>query len=476
MKKVYLLPLAAMALTALAGCGQQDSRPVLVYRSWDYGTETQNNEERQLIKAFEEKNNCRVKCVENVGTGSFYWENVVISMDTGVDLADVVNLPTISDGLADQYLLNIKELVNADPEYSSIPEILRSACSFKSGVYAIPARMNLQGYFANVDIIETVLNISVDDLNVNSPYSKIEQIINKAADTFATNKVVGLSSAAHFIDAQPSVLDTTNQLGYFTWDGTKYNLDSGIFKNAVNQAKELFTSGKTLDSFSGDQKTELGLDPEIDPIVDAWNKGKLALRYGYTYEAPDMLEKDTSRYEYRFIGNPGGKISIVGDYYGIYKNTKNAELAYTFAKWMPLGKDGFTKRMELFKKKGTINSLPLTDDETVIEDYFSKFGNSTLYTGLQDAFTKIHQSNGAMPEGAKVVPGFFKSRNDITVQGATVETPDETVQNPTMFNLLDYCYKGYTSIENYLSGTNNLNTLANEQYNNWMNKNAGKYQ
>ena len=475
-KKVYLLPLAAMALTALAGCGQQDNRPVIVYRTWDQGTAAENNEERRLVQAFEAKENVRVKIVENTtiaGDSNSYWQFLKASIFNGIDVADVFMLPTIGNGLESEFLLNIKEYTDADEEFQQVPASIREACKFKSGVYAVPARMNLQGYFANLTVIEAQLGIDVGEagekLSVNSSYDKIEQIINAAANTPNTNKVFGLNSPTHFIDTMASVLDTsdTKTLGYFTWDGSAYHLDDQAFVQGVQKARDLFEAKKTMDAYTADELAEY----DVTDMVDAWNKGKLALRYGATYEMPDMLNPDKKLpgTTYKFIGNPGGKISIVGDYYGIYKKTEKPELAYKFAKWMSFGKEGFKKRMELYYPTGAVNSLPLQNDVSLVNEYFQKFGSSTEMKGLEDAFEYIKTKS--MVEGAKVVPNYFASRQSAKT-GLTVGD----IENATMFELLNACVVHGADITLYTSGTSNINTIANNRYKQWMTEYGGKYQ
>ena len=476
-KRTFVFPIMMIAVMALSGCNSggnnggdtskdDANKKTLIYRSWDLGTEAQNNEERRLVKAFEEKENVKVKIVENPGDGNFYWDGIKASVINGIDLADVMMVPNLDWPLAAEYLLNIKSMADADPEFAKVPASIRDACTFKSGIYAVPARMNLQGYFVNTTLVEGKLGIRTRDLNVNSEYSAIESIINEAANH---SDVVGLNSAAHFIDTMASVLDETGDLGYFTWDGSAYHLDSSAFITGVQKGRAFFDAGKTLDAYNDEQRLALGLDPELDPKVDAWNKGKLALRYGYTYEIPDMLDSNSLNQSYKFIGNPGGKITIVGDYYGIYKETKEPELAYKFAKWMSFGLEGFKKRMDLYEEKGSVNSLPLIDDENLINDYFDRFGSSSEMSGLEAAYEYIQTKS--MVEGVKVVPGFLSARQNKKT-GVTIGEID----NATMFELLNACIVGGQDIASYTSGAVNINTIANKTYTDWMSKYGSKYE
>ena len=454
---------AQSSSTPAQSSSQSGPKKELIYRSWDLGTEAQDNEERQLVRAFEEAENVTVHIVENPGSGNAYWDGIKASVFNGIDLADVMMVPNLDWPLASQYLLNIKEYTQNDEEFAKVPASIREACALKSGVYAVPARMNLQGYFINTTLVEGTLGVRTDRIDCYSSFDKLENIIEKAA---ANKSVVGLDSPAHFIDTMASVLDETGEMGYFTWDGSAYHLDSEAFISGVQKGRALFDAGKTLDSYDEEKRDALGLDPENDPKVDAWNKAKLAMRYGYTYEIPDMLENNTLNQSYKFVGNPGGKISIVGDYYGIYKNTKEPELAYKFAKWMSFGKQGFLKRMELYTPKGSVNSLPLTDDEDLIEKYFELFGSSSEMSGLETAYEYIQEKS--MVEGVKVVPGFLQARQN---KKTGISLGD--IENATTFELLNACIVGGEDIAQYAES---LNRLANKTYSDWMNNYGVDYE
>ena len=479
-KSLYLISVALLGFLSLTACGQKESngnkeennneqqdttpKKTITYRSWDYGTEAQNNEERQLVAAFEKAENVKVKIVENIVQGDGYWDGVKASIINKIDLADVMMIPNLDQPLAAQYLLNIKEYADADPEFATVNPSIREACTFKNGIYAVPARLNLQGYYANTTLLGQI-GVETRGLNCSSPYSVIEEIIQKAS---AVQGVVALSSAAHYIDTMASVFDESGQLGYFTWDGEKYNLDSQAFIRGVQAAKEIFEAKKSLDAYTVEDLEAINSDTE-SPLTYLWNNGKLALRYGYTYEAPDIVENNQTNNSYAFIGNPGGKVTIVGDYYGIYKETKEPELAYKFAKWMSFGKQGFSQRMELYKEKGAINTLPMVDDDDLVEKYFEYFGDSSTLRGLANAYD--YCLTKGMVEGTKVIPGYNLARYNKKTGIKVGET-----ENATMFFLLDACYKSGDDITKYTSGSTNINTIANSTYTNWLNLYGGNYE
>ena len=474
MKKRICMVLLAAGVVSLSACnmgGKKENKKdeekrdiTIVYRSWDYGTEGQDNEERRMIQAFEDTHkNIKIQICENVSSGNFYWDDIRASVQSGLDCADVFMIPNMDWPLAAGYLRNIKEFTDADEEFAKVPDSIKSACTFKSGVYSLPARMNLQGYFVNLTKVNQVLGIETRNLSVNSPKEIIDQIVDAA---YAEPSIVGLNSAAHYIDTMPTVLDESGSYGYYTWDGSSYHLDSQAFIDSIHKANAMFAAKKTLDNYDDADRAALGLDPEVDPTVDAWNKGKLALRHGYTYEIPDMLSKNELGNSYRFIGNPGGKITIVGDYYGIFKNTAHPQEAYEFAKFMSFGSEGFDKRMDIYQEKGSVNSLPMTNDEKVVDKYFDLYGSSSLMSGLEDAFEYIRTKS--MVEGVKTILGFngarFTKKTGLTVGENT---------NCTMFDFLDACYKGDAEISTQATG---LNILANTTYSNWIDMYGDQYE
>ncbi|MCI1735578.1 MAG: extracellular solute-binding protein [Bacilli bacterium] len=448
----------------------------LVYRSWDTGTEKQNNPERQLVAAFEQANNVKIKIVDNVGSGDDYWINIRASVQKDT-AADVYMTPNMDYPLAEEYALDISSYAKADSEWSTIPSGIENAVHFKSGIYAVPCRLNMAGFFANTDI--------ATDLNKTIGYdSSWEDVKSLLTEVKKHPEYVGMNYVDNLYEILPSV--SNKDYGYFTWDGSAYHLNSDEFKNAISEAKSIYDSKMSFDSLSATEQAKVGngsLDSD-SMMISAWDKGYMALRFGYTYEIPDMISKNP-QFGIKFIGLPGGRNTIIGDYYCVYKNTKNPELAYKFAKWMSFGKEGMQKRFDLYKayKAGgnKCNTLPLTTDKDVLDSYFTLFpdeetsGSGTVVSGIRDVYNTL--STG-MPEGVKVVPNYVQSRWKLgTGLSVTIPNPSDA-SKPTVYDncnigqYLDGCVKGNGNINTYAE---ELNTKANEAYTSWMTKNGGKY-
>ena len=120
----------------------------------------------------------------------------------------------------------------------------------------------------------------------------------------------------------------------------------------------------TFDSLTAEEREAMG----YDDVVEFWNDGKLGLRWGQTYEIPNINEKSSS-FDKSFIGTPGGVTPIIGDYLGISPTCEEPEYAYDFARYMSFGTEGILKRLELDTNNDEFSSLPLTTDEDVIDEY-----------------------------------------------------------------------------------------------------------
>jgi len=450
----------------------------LVYRSWDTGTLKQNNPERQLVKAFEQANNVKIKIVENVGSGDDYWINIRASV-TKNTAADVFMTPNIYYPLAEGYTLDISSYAAKDTEWANIPTGIESAVHFKKGIYAIPSRLNMAGLFANMDIVGDV-NKTIDDKTDFSGIVDIMTEVKKDPSKVALNYVDNL------YEVLPSTVNP--DYGYFTWDGSSYHLDSDAFKSAIGTAKNIYDSKMSFDSLSESDISKIGggsLNSD-SPLIDAWDKGHMAFRYGYTYEIPDMISKNP-QFQIKFIGIPGGRTPIIGDYYCVYKNTKNPELAYKFAKWMSFGKEGMLKRFELYKSYdaggNVCNTLPLTNDEEVLNTYFTEFPDNyestdkdVVVEGVRNQFNTL---NTGIVEGVKVIPNYNQSRWKInTGLSVTIPNPSDSTKplvydNCNIGQYLDGCVKGNGNINTYASA---LNEKANGAYTSWMTSYGANYQ
>jgi multiple sugar transport system substrate-binding protein len=317
--------------TATSEASSQDlSDAHLTYVNWNLGTADQNNLERQMVAAFNSKYNKKVKIVENVNTNAY--EDAIVAMAAKEQMPDVFMLTNTTFGLSNQYLADMTNYANADTDWAKIPASVADATKYKDKIYAIPFAIHMMGYFENEELLDSK---NLASLSVSPKWDDFYNIVTSLKQP--TNGIMGLNIETTLFEWYPAQLNSS--YGWYSFDGSKYNLDSTEFAQAMALTKTIRSSKLTFDSLTADERTAMGYDDS----VAFWNDGKLGLRWGYTYEIPDMLAHST--FNKKFIGVPGGRTPIVGDYLGISPTCKNPELAYQFAKWMSFDPDGIKERL-----------------------------------------------------------------------------------------------------------------------------------
>lgn len=439
---VAMIMLLCVSCGLLAACGGE--KYDLTYATWNLGTEAGNNIERQMIKAFEEKYNVKIKIEESISITAY--EDSIRALAVKNNMPDVFMLTNMNFGLKERYVSDISDLVAADTtgDWDNIPAPIEEAVHFKSGIYAVPFAMHMMGYFVNVTLLETYnldgfLN---EEITWDSFYNVIQTMAN-----YKSEGVIGLSHESTIMEWYPASVN--ENYGWFTWDGSEYHLDSQEFKDAIAKTADIRANKYSYDSLN--EEDRLGVFDGINSYTDLWDQGRLAIRWGYTYEIPDMLDKNNED-EIRFIGVPGNRTPIVGDYLAISNVCENRELAYKFAKWMSFDPEGIKERIA--RDEDVTNTLPLTVDQTVIDEYFDKFDT---VDGIKDKYESLDEG---IVEGVKVVPGYNRSRW-LALTDLSLTVDGESVTNVNIGQLLDWCWLGKLTYADYASP---CDELADKQY------------
>ena len=440
----------------------------LSYASWDLGTETNPSIERKMVEEFEKLHNVKIELKE-VAQGNAYEDGIRGAVAQN-KAPDVFKINNTNFALSSGYALDVKELATADSDWSNIPASVEEAVHFKSGIYAIPFSMHMQGYFINTTLLEEkgIRNIPTEiswDWLYNNVIKAMKGQTNESGDP-----ILGLSQEESILEWYPA--SAKSDYGYFTWDGSSYHLDSDEFVRGIEIAAEIYTGHYSWDALTEEEYTTTF--EGIEGYVDLWNRGRLAVRWGATYEMPDMLDKNGGAFDIQFVGIPtvtGGRtqnyVNLIGDYVSIYKGTKNAELAYEFAKWMSFDPAGIAKRIELDKASGVTNAIPLTKDKETIEKYFDAFD---AVAGVDKMYQRL---DSATLEPTKVFPGYEQARWKVNT-GLTVPTADGgTIASANMGEFIIACRQGRLGYSEYKT---QANTLANEQYSKAVKNYEGNYQ
>jgi multiple sugar transport system substrate-binding protein len=442
MKKILSLFAIITLLFSLAACGSTSKETAssetkkkdvtLSFASWTLGTEQEQNAERLMISAFEEKYpNIKIKIDNSISTKD--WNGSLTTAASAGKMPDVFMLPLVPLALSNDWLLDITDMASKDKDFAKISKSVVDSATFNKKIVAVPYAQHFLGYWVNKDLFNNAnldypqYGVSIDDFK-----TAVKSVTN-------INKgIAGLNNPFSIPDWYPAAAN--KDMGYYTYNNGKYSLDSNEFISGVNFAKEVTTNAYSYETLKDDQKAKFkGKNPE-----EVWLQGGVALKWDGTWSIP----KDAS-FDYDFIGAPGGKTIVANDFVGISKTTKNPKEAFLFSKWMSFGKEGFMKRLELAEKKNkSLNTLPITNDKQILDKYF-KFNN---IPGIREAYKNIDQ---AVIEPVKTVPGYVDAR-----WTSPTGVKAGANANATIGQVIDSAVKGEVKIEDYAK---QLNDLANQK-------------
>ncbi|MBS4204532.1 ABC transporter substrate-binding protein [Lederbergia citrea] len=414
---------------------EKQEEVTITYANWTVGTEEENNLERLMLKAFEEKYpHIKVKIDEAVNTSD--WNGTLSAAASAGKMPDVFMLSQLPLALSNDWLLDLNELTAADSDFENVPEVVRQSTMFNDKVVALPYAQHFLGYFVNKDLFNAA-NLDYPEMG-----SSLAEFTAAVKDVTNVNEgVAGLNHPFSIPDWYPAAASA--DMGWYTYKDGEYALDSKEFIAGVNFAKEVATNGYAYESLTDDQKANFnGENPE-----EVWMAGEIGLKWDGTWTSASLAEN--AGFEFDFIGIPGGRTVITNDLLGISKSTKHAEEAYLFAKWMSFGKEGFMKRMEIADKEGkTVNTLPVNSDQEILDEYFSQLD----VPGVRKAYDHL---NEAILEPVKTVPGFVQSRWEAPTG---IKVGEE--ENATIAQMIDSFVRGELKVEDYAT---QLNQLANEK-------------
>ncbi|MGB9613979.1 MAG: ABC transporter substrate-binding protein [Fervidobacterium sp.] len=429
MKKVLLISMI-MVVSILSVA----EKVTITYVNWNLGLDIEKAMVQEFMKLYP---NIEVKIVTAEGN----YEDWLIAQAAAGKLPDVIMIPNIPMALTNDWALDLTKMALADPEWKNIPAPIRNATVYNNRIYAVPAGFYFMGYFVNDDLFD---KYNVKPLKFAPTWNEFLTAIKKL--TIPKDGIIGLAEEVQIPEWYPAMKNF--RLGWYTWDEKQYNLDDPSFIEAVNIAKQLWQGKYVYDALPDEQKKQYN----AGWYGDVWNQGKIAIRWSGTWDTPSF---STLPFKSRFIGVPGGRIPVVGDFFVISKTTKYPNEAFMFAKFVTYGKEGILKRLEL-DKKNEWSSMPLTTEKAVVEKYFSV---KKLYPGLDEAYAKI--SSGII-EGVKIVPGYIQSR-------WTAPTGIKVGDNPNA-NIGDVIWNAMRGSVNIADYAKQLNKIANEQYQNAIKK------
>jgi multiple sugar transport system substrate-binding protein len=416
------------------GCNEKKETVTLRYAAWNLGSIENNGLERRMIKAFME-----AYPYINVKIDEAFVDNYDQSMKAAAaarNMPDVFMYANNPQANSNGWCADITDIAGKDREWENIPLPLREAAKIRGRIIALPSSMYLYGYFVNESLFKE------NGKNPPKAGQTIEEFKNNVKGmTVIDHGSIGLADESSIIEWYPAAVNPL--LGWYSWDGGRFNLNSKEFKEGIKLARSIYQSKQTYASLSEDEKKSLKGTNDWE----AWNSGMVALKFDGTWAADDY-----SRLPFKvdFMGIPGGRVCIVPDFQFISKESTHPVEAYKFIKYMSaFSREGFSKRMELAKANNlVVTSIPMIKDKKLVDAYFANIKTD----GIQEMYDMLDKNSYV--EGTKVLPGYIQARWDYVTNikaGDLANAPIGTVITDT--------FRGSGNIDEIAA---NLNSAANE--------------
>jgi len=424
---------AILSILMLFGCMIKPEPVEIRYAAWNLGPVEENGIERQMVQEFM-KANPSIKVVIDEDFTKNYNDAMKRSAKTDT-IPDVFMYAGNSDADDRGWCYDLSDQVEKDPEWTSIPKVLREAVQVKGKVVAIPMSMYLYGYFCN----DTVLKNS-EVAAVNYGISADEFAYDVRRSTDIANGRIGLGDSSSICEWYPA--SRNDRFGWFSWDGGKFNLNSQEFKEAVELTRNLNQNKYCFGQLSADDQKKLRGDNDWA----AWSAGTVAFKFDGTWSVSNYSKLP---FPIRFIGMPGGRACIVPDFLFVSQKSAHPKEAYEFAKFMSAySKQGFAKRLDLADQNHfEVTTMPMVGDSALIDRFFKL----VRMGGIREVYNRI--SNDSYLEETKLLPGYELARWNYKTNITIGEKPDASIGD-----VLQAACRGQLKWEDVAS---ELNYLAN---------------
>jgi multiple sugar transport system substrate-binding protein len=361
----------------------------ITYSNWNLGTEADNNIQRQMIKAYTTLHpNVTIKIVD-IDTSKNPWDAGLTALAAKGALPDVFMANNVPLYVQNGWLADITDLTKNDADWKNIAQPLKDAFVYSGKTLALPAGQFIMGYFVNLDMYEAA-NLTAPEYGVSvDDFFKVAKAL-----TNIPKGVLGLDEQFSIEGWYPSTVDS--KLKYYSFDGTKMNYNSAAFKAAVAKTAEMIPY--TWQGLTPDQQKNFKSKGPWEMFANQ----EVGVRWDASWTIPDLVKN--AKYNWDFVGIPGGNQCIVFDAMVISKTAANTQAAYDFAKWMTFSSESYKKQAELAKAMNSAPNLPVAVDAASLALYKSFFNKP----GINKALDNLN--NSLLESLAKVVPGYINAR------------------------------------------------------------------
>lgn len=389
MKTVAKLISMALLLVMTVSLAEANEPITLRYANWNLGTAEENNLQRQLVAAYMALNpHVTIEIVDMAGAR---WDEMLTTLAARGALPDVFMADNTPLYIRNGWAADLTELVQGDPDWQDVPQVLRDAVTYDGRVMGLPSAQFVMGYFVNQELFEAaILDAPTYGVSVDDFFAAVTAL------TDVREGVLGLDEMEFIMGWYPSTQDPT--LGWFSFDGERMNYNSPAFKAGVAKTGEMRPH------------TWQGLTDELRANFKSTGPWELFLnqeagvRWDGGWAVPAYTQN--AAFNWDFMGIPGGNQAMVADLLVVSKTAANLAAAFDFARWMSFAREGFRKEAELAKEAGlAMTRMPVSVTAETIDLYMATVGDRP---GLRQALENLDRS--LLESLAKIVPGYINAR------------------------------------------------------------------
>lgn len=365
------------------------TEPVTIrYANWNLGTAEENNIQRQLVAAYTELHpNVTVEFVDMAGDGG--WDAILTSYAARGELPDVFMANNVPLYVTNGWLADLSSFVSSDADWQNVPQVWQDAVTYDGKVYGLPAAQFVMGYFVNRDLYEAA---NMDAPEYGFTREEFKEAVTGLHDV--SNGVLGLDEMEFVIGWTPNTIDPN--LKWFSYDGEKMNYNSAAFKEAIAFAGEM--KPYTWQGLTEEQKANFTATGPWELFLNQ----EVGMRWDASWSVPSYVSD--AKFDWDFIGFPGGNQALVGDVIVVSATAANPEAAYQFAKWMTFSSEAYAKEAELAAAAGSAPKMPIALDDASVALYKEVVDKPGIHMALDNL------DNSVIESLAKIVPGYINAR------------------------------------------------------------------
>ncbi len=451
MKKTLSLALAlVMCLTMLFSAVAIAEEPVTIsFLQWGIGTVEENGVVRQRIAEFTARTGIQVDIIEVPtnpdGKGMDYVE-FMTTLASQQQLPDAYMSASIPDTVSKGWARAMNDYAENDAQYQTVVKALRDGGIINGNIYAIPASMHMCGLAQNLTLME---ELNLDPLPYNYTFQDLLDMLT--ATTTATTK--GIYSASSLVDTGVFSLDPSKGMGWFTFDGTEYHLDSPEFAEVINAFCDAVAKGQVGHSYYSPDASWL---PEGMSASQGWGEGLYGLNYMATYELGKMMKGELP-FEADLFPLPNETMVVLPDNYFVGANTQHPAEAYALISWLTFDRDGMLFYLDVIERTegASFSGVPINAGTIPEVDEFFLAGYANMPNFINMYYALSEKPENVVMEIYKTEAGYTNSRwyakTGVTVDGTEKDIGD----------LIIAILQGKVKLADYAS---ELNRIANQAH------------